>query len=501
MLTWNDFSDINAEIQSFQLLTLDTASNGTKYYSVGWNIPSQVDSLTSSAIYTLPNLYVGDTYTFKFSVNATENTLAHSSWFIGIGYIDSSTNEAVSKEGNYLYLTLDNMSGFTGSPNKKSNYKEFTLEYTHKENLGQPCIFIQGTLLDNNTNFWCNLNILYDSVSLTRDPSETEKKLDGILGWLQDIKNSIVGLPQTIKNNFQTFFSDLENKINDFKNTVTEKFTTLSTEFSSYITNLGNNIKGFFEDFWDNISEWFEKFKPRIEIPLDFTDYGSFYNSNFFIPYSDKFHLQLPYNWSLNVYDLDGNNINYIYVEANYDYYFLNANDTEYYQFRITILDDGYSLPESIYIDSGWLSAFLDGLKFQFFSLKLRIDLKIEEIKQDLHDLFIPDEGYFDDLSNRFDLLIEQRFGALVTITDYLVEFFSSFNADTTKEFFDVPIININLMGYSFPIGGWQVRFVPQFNGVEILTNACKFISSVLATFAFFDGLKNKYHEVFGGGE
>lgn len=497
---WQQISDIDSKFDDLNF------GSGTYYNSI--TIPSNVYIPSTSAFvgaaYTLPNLTVGESYELflPFVFRNPDNLFRV---FVGFGFLDSEGYITPFSDSSWVSFA-ESVGDYINDVNY--NFK-FTFEYQENPSKGTPCVYVSFLSEENDftTTFGTQFYLYYTSY-LKRLPSPTEQKLDGILGWLEDIKNSIVGLPQTIKTNFQNFFSDLENKINDFKNTVTEKFTTLSTEFSSYITNLGNNIKGFFDDFWNKISEWFEKFKPRINVDLGFqsgalnVSTGEFVfpaGNNYVL--SDVIYIPDGVEMHLNYTAINDTVVRYIPVTSKGEY--TGRYDQYYTDFELLLDTSRYFRIETRSFATGFIECYVDvgWFTYYMYTLRHKIDVKIEEIKQDLHDLFIPSEGYFDDLSNRFDLLIEERFGALVTITDYLVEFFSSFDADVTKEYFDVPIININLLGYNFPIGGWQVRFVPQFNGVEILTNACKFISSVLATFAFFDGLKNKYHEVFGGGD
>lgn len=372
---WEDGYDIGVSSHPFSVKYVNL-----KYYRISFDNSIDTDIGDTALLYKLTDLSFGEVYNFSFT-RTTYNyssTTPSATWLIGFVEKTNDTNEFVFIDDAYISFSNNNVDDVYTDISHTITFKNNSLSDVY---LG---IFAVSNY-DGSAGYTVpSLDILKDSVFLTREASETEKKLDGILGWLEDIKDSIVGLPETIKTNFSTFFTDLQGKITDMKDGVTEKLGTLSTEFSGYITGLGDrvsvfftnlsdNVKGFFDDIWKNLSEWFEKFKPRIEIPLKFHDMGSYYLSDFFVPYSDKFHLELPYYWVLKRYDMQGNFITDVYVTSDFNYQFTPTYDGEYYQYKISFADNGYSLPQFIYVDSGWLSAFLDGLKYEFYLLGSRL--------------------------------------------------------------------------------------------------------------------------------
>lgn len=406
LLTWNDLSSIYPDIEPFQVFRLAKTGN-VQYYQIGWNQPQNATLLSSNAIYTLPNLYVGDTYTLKLSVNATQEiSLTDATWFIGIGYIDPSTNEPIAYDDNYIILTTENMQGAIGYYYITNYYKEITFKYTHKENLGQPCIFIQGTLIDNSvSSSSVSINILYNSVSLTRDPSETEKKLDGILGWLQDIKNTLTGLPELIKTNLSTFFTDLSTKLTELKNNIKTNLETLgnningklgdvSTDFSDYVSGLGDRVSSFFSDLKTNLTSEFTAFKNKVN--TEFTNLKSNLTTNF-----DNLRSTLS-----SRFDKVDN--------------FLTEIRDFFHNLYWDLVGGTCGAGD---VHSSLFERLGDRIRGFFEDLKVKIDIKVEEIKNAIHDFFVPPEGFFEEWKANFDLMLSENLGFIYETPDLITGF------------------------------------------------------------------------------
>ena len=422
---------IRADEDSSKSLSISTSTSGSTVTNK-ISISGTVDSIYDTAIiYSLPNLTIGESYRFTLQFdfdNETEIENFGKYATLMFGFAEQLTDGSISVYSEDSYLALDNTTVFQVGEN------HFTIEWECVGGAYPPCVFI--AVFESSTSKIQSFTI--NDIRLERAPSATEKKLDGILGWLEDIKNSIVGLPETIKTNLSDFFTDLSSKLTELKNNIktnletlstniTGKLSNVSTEFSGYITSLGDrvsvfftnlstNIKGFFDDIWQNISEWFEKFKPRIEIPLHFT-YKDYYLSDKFIVYSDKFTLKLPYTWHLLRYNSDGTYVQST-IPANVEFNsFHKSYYTDYYEYAIKIYkgDVSTSLPGSIYVDEGWFSAFFDGLRF-------KIDVKVEEIKTSIHDFFVPPEGFFETWKAKFDLMLSDNLGFIYQAPNFVTD-------------------------------------------------------------------------------
>lgn len=154
-----------------------------------------------------------------------------------------------------------------------------------------------------------------------------------------------------------------------------------------------------------------------------------------------------------------------------------------------------------------WLRQIKDNLTNGFENLKnglIELKNNIVElpgrIVNGIKNLFVPSSDYFDLKMDDINTALEENLGAVYQVSNLLDEFFTNFNADSTQNVIEVPVLSVDLLGYPFTIGGWSVPLVPD-SRLQFLADACKFIIGVLTTFAFLYGLRKKYDEIVGGGE
>lgn len=154
-----------------------------------------------------------------------------------------------------------------------------------------------------------------------------------------------------------------------------------------------------------------------------------------------------------------------------------------------------------------WLKQIKDNIINGFDNLKQNlIDVKnsIVELPQKignaLKSLFVPSDDYFNNKINEMQGELEQNLGAVYQVSNILDDFFTNFNADEIKDFIEVPVLTVDLLGYPFTIGGWNIPLVPDTR-LQFLADSCRFIIGVLTTFAFLQGLRKKYEEIVGGGD
>lgn len=154
-----------------------------------------------------------------------------------------------------------------------------------------------------------------------------------------------------------------------------------------------------------------------------------------------------------------------------------------------------------------WLRQIKDNLTNGFENLKnglIELKNNIVElpgrIVNGIKNLFVPSSNYFELKMDDIQIALEENLGAVYQVSNLLDEFFTNFNADSTQNVIEVPVLSVDLLGYPFTIGGWSVPLVPD-SRLQFLADACKFIIGVLTTFAFLYGLRKKYDEIVGGGE
>jgi len=405
--TWSDYSSIEDTCTPVTRFAYDSTNN---YSNILISAPVTLGSYY--ALYDISSLSLGDTY--RISFNITEKNYSLAEFFleyfvvnIGLAYMDSE-GDLVFDDGCWFELNSNNVSNFASTNN--FDFKPTSIK-------GTPYLVIHIYCIqsyDGNGNFGLSLQ----NFSLTKLPSDESVKLDGILGWLQGIFDSISSLPETISTKFSTFFTNLENDI----------------------TSLGDSIGGFFSDLKNKLSSEFSNLFASIAERWDVLD-------NFLLEIRNFFH---DLYW-----DLVGGTCKY----------------GDYHSSLFERLGDR-------------ISGFFD-------DLKLKIDLKVEEIKTSIHDFFVPPEGFFEDWKVKFDLMLSDNLGFIYDVPDMIIGFVNM--AKSILDSDTVPFI-------FFP----EVKFkVPGVDGGEIVLFEktavdFSFISeSNIFGFLYFDAYPVLLHIIF----
>ena len=385
-------------------------------------------------IYSLPNLTVGENYLLSFDFGINEASLKYLTYMIGFGYCFNNQIEFYSDD-SYIVVSYDNYTDYGYIVGQASStLNSIKIPFTYNATLGEPCIIISAIChTKSSTN---GPTIYFKNFSLTRQSSEAEKKLDGILGWLQDIKNTLTGLPELIKTSLSSFFTDLSNKLTELKNNIKTNLETLgsningklgdvSTDFSSYVTGLGDRVSSFFTDLKNKLTSEFTDFKNKVN--TEFTNLKSNLTTNF-----DNLKSSLS---------------------ARFD-----RVDT----FLTEIRDFFHNLYWDLVggtcgkgdVHSSLFERLGDRIRGFFEDLKVKIDIKVEEIKTAIHDFFVPPEGFFEEWKGNFDLMLETNLGFIYESFD-VVE--STFHI--LKYFFvDVPEPMITFPAIEFELAGKQIQ-------------------------------------------
>lgn len=146
------------------------------------------------------------------------------------------------------------------------------------------------------------------------------------------------------------------------------------------------------------------------------------------------------------------------------------------------------------------LSNGFTNLKNGLIELKNNILELPQKIANSLKNLFVPSDNYFVNKMDEMQLELEQNLGAVYQVSNLLDDFFTGFNADVTINVIEVPLLTVDLLGYPFSFGGWNVPIIPD-GRLQFLADACKFVIGVLTTFGLLYGLRKKYDEIVGGGD
>lgn len=368
-------------------------SSISDYYNIYFNSTSgQITYDMYGGFCELTNLIVGENYSFSIDLKCSADFFTeYYECFIGVCYFTADG----------VFYPYDDIDILTCSLNS-TVFTTNTLDFTYSYNGYKPYVFIIFDCIKSNNS---GVHAQLKNISLTRQPSETEKKLDGILGWLEDIKNSIVGLPVTIKTNLSTFFTDLSTKLTELKNNIKTNLETLgnningklgdvSTDFSDYVSGLGDRVSSFFSDLKTNLTSEFTAFKNKVN--TEFTNLKSNLTTNF-----DNLRSTLS-----SRFDKVDN--------------FLTEIRDFFHNLYWDLVGGTCGAGD---VHSSLFERLGDRIRGFFEDLKVKIDIKVEEIKTAIHDFFVPPEGFFEEWKANFDLMLSENLGFIYETPDLITGF------------------------------------------------------------------------------
>lgn len=117
-------------------------------------------------------------------------------------------------------------------------------------------------------------------------------------------------------------------------------------------------------------------------------------------------------------------------------------------------------------------------------------------ISEGLKNLFVPDEEYMSNFSDKWYELLSQRFGSIYQVGSIITDFVERIQMTDKTNTIHMPVVSLESVGIPFSFGGYDVQIVP--NGFDTVVEICKKIISIVCTFLFINGLRKKYDEVMG---
>lgn len=130
-------------------------------------------------------------------------------------------------------------------------------------------------------------------------------------------------------------------------------------------------------------------------------------------------------------------------------------------------------------------------------SLKDSIDALPDKIAEALKALMVPEDGAVQSMAEKSEDLVADRFGGVYEGAQIVDNWASQLQAQAATQILTVPVVEMNILGKIFPIGGWEVDLVP--DGFEIIFESVKIIIDILATLAFVNGIKSRLERTLEG--
>ena len=258
MTNWIDFGE---ESEYFQSATVEYLDNDVNHFVVS-------SSDKTVFLFDMTEfLKIGESYNLSFTLPTTgnKNSSALNTCDITWTLTDGNGDLYPSVGADCFSLVIDK--------NNKSNYlgKTTTYEFTYTQGFKNTflCLYISP---NDSVSSYDTLELYVSNIKLERVATESEKKLDGILGWLQDIWDKLTNIGDKLTDvwtNITNSVSALGDRISSFfselGNKITTEFTNLTSDFSGYISSLGDRISDFFTNLSVNISGFFDNLLEGIK--------------------------------------------------------------------------------------------------------------------------------------------------------------------------------------------------------------------------------------------
>ena len=151
--------------------------------------------------------------------------------------------------------------------------------------------------------------------------------------------------------------------------------------------------------------------------------------------------------------------------------------------------------------DTGLISGILDAIMDLPNSIKTALtslfDKVVNAVKQlatdilnGIKDLFVPSSEDLTEYAEKWDTLMNDRFGALYECADIVHSLFDSLSGVSTTMSIAMPKVTVNLAGVPWTFGGFAVGTIP--SGFSVLVQTLKTGFDIISTLAFINAMKKR---------
>lgn len=235
-------------------------------YGNGYNYIEVFPSSKSVFLLDLTEfLKIGESYKFSFGLPTTDgvNNSALTSCNIAWGLVDGGGYTDFPSVGASVFEIVINNEN-------KSNYlgKNTTFEFTYTQGYKNTYLALVIEPREDLTSY-NYLQLFISDIKLERVASQSEQKLDGILGWLQELWNSIVDGFSDLGSSISSLGTTITNKLTNVASSITSKLTTVSTNITNGLSSLGTNIQNKLGEVITNLSSALTDVWQRITSKLE----------------------------------------------------------------------------------------------------------------------------------------------------------------------------------------------------------------------------------------
>lgn len=113
-----------------------------------------------------------------------------------------------------------------------------------------------------------------------------------------------------------------------------------------------------------------------------------------------------------------------------------------------------------------------------------------DKIAGAIKGLFVPSENDFIAIRLKWNLLLEERFGAVYESTAIIDSIVDTFQYSGDMSSIKFPAVTVDLAGTPFTFGGWDVEVIPE--SFKFLVSSVKLIVSIVCTVLFVNAMRKK---------
>lgn len=261
---WTDVNDLFPEYFN----NINTSLSGI---GDNWQHVTLTPDYKSAIIYDLSDLSIDTPYKFSFEFQIVNSYLSIFNVYdvhIGVATLDTIGVPTGNTDPHVEYvLTSANYTEFLQSG--------FSMQFNLSSFVGEPCVYFAFIPKDNANLSQSSAVLHVRNVSLVQ-LDENSKKLDGILGWLQELWNSITGGFDRIQIKIGEVITNLSGELQSVREGITIKLGEVITGLTGELRMLGDNIINSIRNFFIPSDNYFDNKINEMQLELE-TNLGAVY--------------------------------------------------------------------------------------------------------------------------------------------------------------------------------------------------------------------------------
>lgn len=205
------------------------------------------------------------------------------------------------------------------------------------------------------------------------------------------------------------------------------------------------------------------------------------------------------YWYSYNITDVTAPaSIKYIWIMQKVTAYKGQWMDAGFSDFSVNVQSDSGKISSILEYIKNLPTNIKNALQSLFDGITNAISNAVSSILEGIKNLFVPSESDITAYKDKWDQLLQERFGALYQCVTLVQSYWQSLNPTQSKSSIEFPMVTIDVgNGVYWEFGGYDVTLIP--SGFEYLFQVLRMIVNAICTMAVFNVLKDKYERLVDG--